>query len=202
MSGALIPTELLGLDGRTWGRTRGLSHVTRALIPLSYASFSRGVRIRTRTLRRWKPGGLPQARPLGVGVTGGTRTRAAGLTTPNAARYTTVTVASAGVEPAWRRRMKPAEPQAPLAVDRIRPAGFEPASLRRRRAVLVRAELRAFASGKGRSRTATAERRPGYSRLGSPVPGAFPWLSVWRSGTPGRARTCDLRVRSAALCSV
>src|SRR6478672_4866048 len=66
--------------------------------------------------------------PLGVGVTGGTRTRAAGLTTPNAAHYTTVTVASAGVEPAWRRRMKPAEPQAPLAVDRIRPAGFEPAS--------------------------------------------------------------------------
>ena len=148
------------------------------------------------------PAACRRLAPSVGGVTGGIRTRAAGLTTPNAARYTTVTVASAGVEPAWRRRMKPAEPQAPLAVDRIRPAGFEPASLRRRRAVLLRAELRAFASGKGRSRTATAERRPGYSRLGSPVPGAFPRLSVWRSGTPGRARTCDLRVRSAALCSV
>src|SRR6476660_3994568 len=54
--------------------------------------------------------------PSVVEVTGGTRTRAAVLTTPNAARYTTVTVASAGIEPAWRRRMKPAEPQALPAV--------------------------------------------------------------------------------------
>ena len=130
VGGALIPLSYsASIDGRTWDRTRGLSHVTRALIPLSYASGSRGVRSRTRAHRRWKPGGLPEARPSVVGVTGGTRTRAAGLTTPNAARYTTVTVASAGIEPAWRRRMKPAEPQALPAVGyQVRPAGFEPAS--------------------------------------------------------------------------
>ena len=146
------------------------------------------------------PTAWPQARPSEFGVTGGTRTRAAGITTPNAARYTTVTVASAGVEPAWRRRMKPAEPPG-LCSPSNGYARLD--SNQRPSAVAGRcSSVLSYgrASGKGRSRTATAEKRPGYSRLGSPVPGAFPGR-LCGVGTPGRTRTCGFRVRSAALCS-
>lgn len=179
VNGALIPAELLGLDGRTWDRTRGLSHVTRALIPLSYASGNRGVRDRTRTLRLWRPDGLATGAPPRWWVTGGTRTRAAGITTPNAARYTTVTVASAGVEPACRRRMKPAEPRALLAVERIRPAGFEPASLRRRRAVLLRAELRAC-EWEGTESNRHSREAAGLQPVGLASARCLPRSSVWR----------------------
>ena len=113
VNGALIPAELLGLDGRTWDRTRGLSRVRRALIPLSYASGAGASGFEPERSGVGNPAACRRLAPSVGGVTGGIRTRAAGLTTPNAARYTTVTVASAGVEPAWRRRMKPAEPPGP-----------------------------------------------------------------------------------------